>query len=66
MASKLAGLKVAILVADGFEQVELTSPKQALDQWEGWQPLSQIAWRRSLPRAASPGQPPPPAGAPTP
>lgn len=27
----LAGTKVAILVADGFEQVELTGPRQALD-----------------------------------
>lgn len=32
MEKKLKGLKVAILVADGFEQVELTEPKQALDQ----------------------------------
>ena len=30
MAEKLDGLKVAILVADGFEQVELTEPRQAL------------------------------------
>jgi len=29
---QLNGKKVAILVADGFEQVELTSPKQALEQ----------------------------------
>jgi protease I len=28
----LQGKKVAILVADGFEQVELTSPRQALDE----------------------------------
>ncbi|GMU19341.1 MAG: glutamine amidotransferase [Candidatus Babeliales bacterium] len=28
----LGGLKVAILVTDGFEQVELTKPRQALDQ----------------------------------
>jgi protease I len=28
----LHGLKVAILVADGFEQVELTEPRKALDQ----------------------------------
>ena len=28
----LTGKKVAILVANGFEQVELTSPKQALDE----------------------------------
>ena len=27
----LAGKKVAILVADGFEQVELTGPREALD-----------------------------------
>ncbi len=31
MKQKLDGKKVAILVADGFEQVELTEPKQALD-----------------------------------
>ncbi len=30
MASKLEGKKVAILVADGFEQVEMTKPRQAL------------------------------------
>ena len=28
----LQGLRVAILVADGFEQVELTEPKKALDE----------------------------------
>jgi protease I len=32
MASKLDGKKVAILVADGFEQVEMTKPREALDQ----------------------------------
>jgi protease I len=32
MARKLDGKKVAILVADGFEQVELTEPRQALDE----------------------------------
>jgi protease I len=32
MAKELEGLKVAILVTDGFEQVELTSPKEALEQ----------------------------------
>ena len=31
MAEKLAGKKVAILAADGFEEVELTKPKKALD-----------------------------------
>ena len=31
MASKLAGKKVAILAADGFEEVELTKPRKALD-----------------------------------
>jgi protease I len=29
---KLNGKKIAILVEDGFEQVELTSPKQALEE----------------------------------
>ena len=32
MNQQLNGKRVAILVADGFEQVELTGPKQALDQ----------------------------------
>ena len=31
MEKKLRGMKVAILVADGFEQVELTEPKKALE-----------------------------------
>jgi deglycase len=31
MANKLQGQRVAILVEDGFEQVELTNPRQALD-----------------------------------
>ena len=31
MEQKLDGKKVAILVADGFEEVELTSPKEALE-----------------------------------
>jgi protease I len=30
MAAELAGKKVAILVTDGFEQVEMTKPRQAL------------------------------------
>ena len=32
MASNLQGKKVAILATDGFEQVELTEPRKALDQ----------------------------------
>jgi protease I len=31
MEKTLKGKKVAILVADGFEQVELTEPKKALE-----------------------------------
>jgi protease I len=31
MAGKLEGKKVAILVADGFEQVEMTKPREALE-----------------------------------
>ncbi|HWC59390.1 MAG TPA: DJ-1/PfpI family protein, partial [Verrucomicrobiae bacterium] len=31
MENKLNGKKVAILVANGFEQVELTGPKEALE-----------------------------------
>lgn len=32
MANKLEGKKVAFLVTDGFEQVELTGPKEALEK----------------------------------
>jgi protease I len=32
MARKLDGKKVAILIADGFEQVEMTKPREALDE----------------------------------
>src|SRR6185369_12318834 len=32
MEKKLMGKKVAILVADGFEQVELTEPRKALEE----------------------------------
>ncbi|MEY2557020.1 MAG: protease [Verrucomicrobiota bacterium] len=32
MANELSGKKVAILAADGFEQVELTKPRAALDE----------------------------------
>ena len=32
MVRKLVGKKVAILVTDGFEQVELTKPREALDE----------------------------------
>jgi deglycase len=32
MAERLSGKKVAILAADGFEEVELTKPKKALDE----------------------------------
>jgi protease I len=32
MANNLNGLKVAILVTDGFEHVELTEPRKALDE----------------------------------
>jgi protease I len=28
----VAGLKVAILITDGFEEVEMVKPRQALDQ----------------------------------
>ncbi len=31
MAQELSGRKVALLVTDGFEQVEMTEPRQALD-----------------------------------
>ena len=32
VARKLEGKKVAILVADGFEQVEMTKPRDALQE----------------------------------
>lgn len=32
MGKKLEGKKIAIVATDGFEQVELTSPKEALEQ----------------------------------
>ena len=32
MTGKLDGKKVAILVTDGFEQEELTRPREALDE----------------------------------
>jgi protease I len=32
MVAQLAGKRVAMLVADGFEQVELTGPKEALEK----------------------------------
>lgn len=32
MASNIQGKRIAILATDGFEQVELTEPKKALDQ----------------------------------
>jgi len=32
MAGKLDGKKVAILLADGFEQVEMTKPREALNE----------------------------------
>lgn len=32
MSQRLDGKRVALLVADGFEQIELTEPKQALEQ----------------------------------
>lgn len=32
MAKQLDGKKVAILVTDGFEQVEMTEPRRALDE----------------------------------
>ena len=32
MSVELKGKRIAILVADGFEQVEMTKPRKALDQ----------------------------------
>lgn len=34
MKTRLKGKAVAVLVTDGFEQIELTEPKAALE-WEG-------------------------------
>ena len=36
MAANLKGLKVAILVADGFEQSELIKPKRGLEAAGAW------------------------------
>jgi protease I len=36
MADNLAGTKIAILATDGFEQVELTEPKKALEEAGGF------------------------------
>ena len=30
MTNKLTGIKIAILLTDGFEQIEMTAPRQAL------------------------------------
>jgi protease I len=35
MSARLAGMKVAILVTDGFEQVELTEPREAIERDAG-------------------------------
>jgi len=32
MSNELSGKRIAILIADGFEQVEMTDPKKALDE----------------------------------
>ena len=32
MPNELSGKRIAILVADGFEQVEMTDPRKALDE----------------------------------
>ena len=32
MTKDLSALKIALLVADGFEQVEMTEPRKALEQ----------------------------------
>ena len=32
MSTKLQGKKIAIVATDGFEQVELTEPKKALEE----------------------------------
>ena len=46
MQKQLQGKRVAILVADGFEQVEMTDPRQALDDRRPQLPLD----RRDLMR----------------
>ena len=49
----LKGRKVAILVTDGFEQVELTEPRKApLRPTTGGRRTSRDAWRRSCSDAA--------------
>jgi putative intracellular protease/amidase len=52
MTQDLNGLKVAILVAEGFEQVELTEPKKALEA-AGCPDTDRLARQRSGPRMES-------------
>jgi hypothetical protein len=56
MAGRLHGKKVAILVEDGFEQVELTEPKRAVgfvrDFFEAGKPVAAIChgpWPDDIP-----------------
>ncbi|AGU52256.1 putative intracellular protease, PfpI family [Variovorax paradoxus B4] len=58
ISSSLDGMKIAVLVADGFEQVEMTEPRRALDhagaQTQIVSPLdgSVRAWKRLEPADA--------------
>jgi putative intracellular protease/amidase len=58
MAEKLDGRRVAILVANGFEQVEMTDPRLALEEAEegtvrGTQPKNDRGVRGGPARRAS-------------
>jgi putative intracellular protease/amidase len=52
---ELKGLKVAILVEDGFEQVELTKPQKALDVAGADTRSSRPAGNRSAPGTSGNG-----------
>ena len=56
MNQNLNGKRVAILVADGFEQEELTEPRKALDQ-AGATPAGWNLLRRGAPGFARVGAP---------
>jgi protease I len=51
MTGKLSGKKIAVLAADGFEEVELTKPRKALDDAGAKTSVISIKpWRKRSPR----------------
>ena len=51
---KLDGKKVAILVTDGFEQVEMTKPREALEEAGAETEASHYSYQRDNQRAPPP------------